>query len=1029
MAEDPNKLQDFSYVPANTKDVMEDATSKKAKKKRRHRDKLSSKSVSSVSSTASRASTLPPPLLLPASTAQAAVHGNANTGAPCPVAKTSSAPRKSLVRSLVPRSMWPQRRKAGSSDNMTGTAEKIPSSQGVPHVRSIPRPNQKMAAVRAPLPDTFAPENDGLFCDVRAPAMAPRGKVKESSAVDGSLALMSDLLAACTAAPSVESRSPGPAVEVAEVVTTPMTAKDMSPCAVSRGDDSVRVLSSAVQRESDSSCRNPLRAPLKQTASLQNPLHERGVAASAVAASEAGTKTEPGASAPKHWQQDFAPAMTTKSPAPSPHYGVSNSARLETLLTALPLAEDLKNIVPVPDCAVTASRGGAPWGRAVVIIAVFCAFCVVCVVLAPLMFHRPTQQSEDPMCQTTDCVRHAALLAYLTANDVDACEDFAKHVCSAYAPPRIEKGQYVSAMDAAIYTWFQTLAETLHRGTSTLPIGRKPLNMHTLCMGDDSKYGRGTVDFLRFMNEIGLASPFTSTRDVDALDVFVSLAFNYEASLWFSLAIAPSLGQQAWRVIISPSRYLHILMYFHQRTNEIAAYGSYWAKLLSSATAEVSLDVLESAIRETVTQAVDIVKRLYGTLEESSQESALLTLPEINNYIPYISPAAWLKALQQNLPFRPTMTTEVFITDVDYMRVVASLLQKHDNQQLLRHLYWLFVLMYGPAASPKLLLALFGDAEMAEVARPLFCGLNVEVPYKSLVSALHYTSTVSAYDRALVDACFDSLVATAVAMVTSSEWLDPGSKVLAASKILAIRKLLWPDEVIPSTQSLENIYEDFPENETSFTAYWILSHKAISGAKRKTMYQRIYAQPLGGLEPYMTYDAFLNHVLVAIGSLVRPLYSRNGTNGMLYGGIGFMMALEIIKSLDRSGLRWHPNGSFVNSILSAESTLEFAVRDACPELRRHSSVFPEIPAVEVAYAAFQEALKKARRRLRIAGHMTEEKVFFITLCFMTCRRRYVPSPYSVDCNKALQNFPEFAKAFSCPSGSNMNPVRRCRFFD
>ncbi|KAH8036147.1 hypothetical protein HPB51_017958 [Rhipicephalus microplus] len=75
-----------------------------------------------------------------------------------------------------------------------------------------------------------------------------------------------------------------------------------------------------------------------------------------------------------------------------------------------------------------------------------------------------------------------------------------------------------------------------------------------------------------------------------------------------------------------------------------------------------------------------------------------------------------------------------------------------------------------------------------------------------------------------------------------------------------------------------------------------------------------------------------------------------------------------------------------------------------------ASVFPEIPAVEVAYAALQRALKEDGRRFRIAKDLTEERVFFMTLCFMTCPRRYTPSAYKVDGNKALRNFAEFATA-------------------
>ncbi|XP_072143042.1 endothelin-converting enzyme 1-like [Dermacentor andersoni] len=95
-----------------------------------------------------------------------------------------------------------------------------------------------------------------------------------------------------------------------------------------------------------------------------------------------------------------------------------------------------------------------------------------------------------------------------------------------------------------------------------------------------------------------------------------------------------------------------------------------------------------------------------------------------------------------------------------------------------------------------------------------------------------------------------------------------------------------------------------------------------------------------------------------------------------------------------------------------------------------ASVFPEIPAVEVAYAAYRHSLIDGGDEVPrgIPGGLSGDQVFFMTLCYMTCTLPGAVGPQTVDCNKAVRSSESFARAFRCPLGSPMNPRRRCTFF-
>ncbi|XP_065285237.1 endothelin-converting enzyme-like 1 isoform X1 [Dermacentor albipictus] len=687
----------------------------------------------------------------------------------------------------------------------------------------------------------------------------------------------------------------------------------------------------------------------------------------------------------------------------------------------------------IPHSSVTSPVFKTTLGETTVVAAGLCIFWAAFAVIVLLMRERrASDELDDTLCQTDDCVRHAKLLANITTmSSVDPCEDFAAYVCSVWSPPRLQTDEnYASAMDAAIYHWYRGLRDTLHSGVSQVPIGMKAREMYEACVGGESRYGIERDEFLRFIKEAGLSWPEYPPERVDALSVFVSLSFNFEAPAWFSVVISDSRDRKHWRLVISPDGYLPILLAQHRDIVKQGGYVSHWKRIWNSIVPgaafprEDDLDTEHHAME-------DILGKLHEVASSPLKETALFTLGDIGKYTPSLPSSRWVEALNETLPLSPTTATEVYFTDVSYMRTVGDLFTLYNNRQLVRHLSWLFVQLYGPVADPRLLVDRFENEDLANASRPLFCGSNVEASYKLLLTVLYFVSRISSRDKALVEACFDSLIVMGAEKVAGSSWLEEDSKLLAGAKIKVVEARVWPDEVLMKTGLLEQIYKEFTENRSSFAAYWVESRRKIRNVKGRKLYRRLSNQPLSSREPYLSYDAALNHVLIALGALVRPLFYRNGTKGMLYGGIGFLMALEVVKSLDKAGLRWDPSGDAVaHSILSKTSLEEYASRSSCfgPE-EGNVSAFPEIPALEVAYAAFQQALKNDGRRFKIGENFNEEQVFFLTLCFTTCQRRYVVSPASADCNKAVQNFPPFAETFSCPNGSNMNPRVQCRFFD
>ncbi|XP_075543935.1 endothelin-converting enzyme 1-like [Dermacentor variabilis] len=224
----------------------------------------------------------------------------------------------------------------------------------------------------------------------------------------------------------------------------------------------------------------------------------------------------------------------------------------------------------------------------------------------------------------------------------------------------------------------------------------------------------------------------------------------------------------------------------------------------------------------------------------------------------------------------------------------------------------------------------------------------------------------------------------------------------------------------------EAVYLDFTDNEKSYGDYWVKSRLLVQKLNdRVPGYEYALEIPGNNSSKYLLFNYMMNSVDVAIGVVSRPLFYPQGTQAMLYGGLGFSMALQMVKTMDSEGLKWHPHHGLAYSIKSRSTMSAYQAKDGCLIEQGFPSVFPEIPAMEIAYAAYA---KSNETHPPIDYALPEDKVFFLTLCYMTCSQRGERNPSAADCNKAVRGSAAFAEAFSCFKGSAMNPEKTCSFF-
>ncbi|KAH9384170.1 hypothetical protein HPB48_026163 [Haemaphysalis longicornis] len=368
------------------------------------------------------------------------------------------------------------------------------------------------------------------------------------------------------------------------------------------------------------------------------------------------------------------------------------------------------------------------------------------------------------------------------------------------------------------------------------------------------------------------------------------------------------------------------------------------------------------------------------------------------------------------------------MADTNVLKVLVPYLQDVSGTDVLWQLSWEFVQMYAVMLDRTLLENIMGNEQLAASHLALLCAREVDAVYRPLTVALFARARLTPMGKNRADLLLQTLAEAASHRVSRITWMGDDAKQFLTRKLNSAIVRLWPSDLFDQYPKVEQLYAECPENDTAFATMWVKSRKCLSavfaGGHRDDA-----TTLLPSFAPKLTaYDPLANAVEVAAAALLSPVFSERGTAGMTFGGIGFLFLSALMSVLDSPSEYLHPNGSAddAKSWISPESLEALNERRHCDSpggQPRHSRV--AMAAVEIAYSLFLERSRNSFQ-LNLTRELTDEKVFFMTLCRMTCAKRY--SAWALDsCAQLADHFWELSFAFNCTPPSRQN-ADKCRFF-
>uniref|UniRef100_A0AAQ5Y9L6 Neprilysin n=1 Tax=Amphiprion ocellaris TaxID=80972 RepID=A0AAQ5Y9L6_AMPOC len=203
------------------------------------------------------------------------------------------------------------------------------------------------------------------------------------------------------------------------------------------------------------------------------------------------------------------------------------------------------------------------------------------------------------------------------------------------------------------------------------------------------------------------------------------------------------------------------------------------------------------------------------------------------------------------------------------------------------------------------------------------------------------------------------------------------------------------------------------------------------------------------------YSSSKNQIVFPAGILQPPFFSKGQTKSLNYGGIGMVIGHEITHGFDDNGRNYDKDGD-LKDWWTSDSTRRFLELSKCIvdqygnfswdlasglHLNGNNTLGENIAdngGIRQAYQAYKNYVKQHGEEPPLPGiDLSHDQLFFLNFAQVWCgtyRPEQAVNSIKVDVHSpgkfrvlgSLQNFPEFAKAFSCNKSSSMVPDNICR---
>ncbi|KAH9370666.1 hypothetical protein HPB48_014027 [Haemaphysalis longicornis] len=409
---------------------------------------------------------------------------------------------------------------------------------------------------------------------------------------------------------------------------------------------------------------------------------------------------------------------------------------------------------------------------------------------------------------------------------------------------------------------------------------------------------------------------------------------------------------------------------------------------------------------------------------------AVAKIRHLAEFVNQLSTEDWVLALQSCHHFSPPLTGNetFFVSNADIIKSMQLLFNSYSADEITFHTAWWLTQLLGAHSSREIRDYIKSD-RLGHLLFQVSCGTLFSTDFNVLLASVNLPK-LTIKEKELATALLKIVHDAAINKLQVSRALDNQSMAVLSEKLKNTSTVIWPEKRYMTPNSFEQLYGPLCNASLGCFRCWHASRLSLSkliGSEQYVAGIQVFKINSRSLS---SYNPILNVLSVAETALNPPYFYLQVPTAVHFGGLGFLYATEVARALDALTVYLaHLKSIPANPAAAGDRGMYFWKLFSCPEALNPRTLFPELPALEIAHSMYLEFhAPKYDMPLKDMETYTPEQVFFITACHSLCAVGSHGKQWSEKCNHIMRNFEPFAAAFKCPPNSRMNPGAKCRFF-
>lgn len=689
-------------------------------------------------------------------------------------------------------------------------------------------------------------------------------------------------------------------------------------------------------------------------------------------------------------------------------------------------------------------------------------------------------------CTDASCVDATARINKFIDRKINPCDDFYQYACGGWLqgsliPDDKPEVTIYSEIETEVKTILKKLLEADNRRTEQAPV-HKVRDFYASCTNTERLDSLGLKPLTKLAESVGKwpsVDAAWNDTDFELSEALVKVSRVRALHLlpFLSVDIKPDFKDEKVYAVYVGQGHLdrHGLHKAHKETSEVQHQEGIrldpdglksFRQMLVNLLTELGVDKV-TAVQDAKDVVVFKLQLANISLSKNQQENTFYdetTLAELEKRYPDFDWTNFLNGAVQFGPAPPqvTSTDRIIVTATPYLDKLFPLLNKTSDRVKANYLLSTSLWAHAAHLSDQFSRLLDDyNKEMKGQSRKSRWEMCVELSDKlfpEVTGRLFVQSSFGKEQRDSIGYLVSSLKAVLVDILRKADWMSDESKKEALEKAQALRAVIgYPDYV------MDDVYlnEKFAKYNVSKEAFFqnMLNIASTHNWEKVSNFRQAVGEqntwPFSAATVKAYYDNRKNQLIFPAGFVQAPVYGASYPRSMNYGGFGSFVGREMTHGFDEIGghfgkkgqekLWWTPDDK-ENFQKKAECMVDhyscFRWKPAHMNINGSRTLGENIAdngGLKQSFRAYRNWVDRngIEERLLPGLNLTHNQLFFISFAQLWCTNdrdeflvhkiqtdSFAPAPFRV--LGTLQNSEDFSRAFNCPTGSRMNPEKKCK---